>query len=223
MITQRHGPIEYFVKGDAPRLLLLSGMHGDEYESSDCLIEYIEQHKDSLPDFLCLPRLSPSAIARKTRKNQWGRDINRQFFDNPEDEEVQAIMQILRPYQFPLSINVHEDPDRLLSFYLYDSDCLTEDQLTHLRTTISATGARLYTGIDDPEDIHLGLEVKRGYVSTPFDESHGDTGFSERWLVKRRIVKRMLVPEIPGKAPIELKKKLVEAIFSFALPLLPQS
>lgn len=194
-----------------PKLLILSGMHGDEFEVIGCVKDYLANH--TVADHMFIPEISPSAVAAQTRRNKFGHDVNRQFFDPPEDEEVKAIMDQLLPYHFDLTMNFHEDPDLAQTFYLYDSGQLSEDSLLLLRSTIIELGVGLHTGIDDPLDADLDLQVDKGYVSTPFETLPQNAGFSWVWMHNHGITKRAVDIEIPGRAPIELKQKLVEAIF----------
>ncbi len=198
-----------------PKLLILSGMHGDEYEVIDCVKNFIEENK--LPDFVYIPEVSPSAVELKTRRNTLGHDVNRQFFDPPRDEEVRLIMEKLLPYHFDLALNFHEDPDLASTFYLYDSGLLTDDQLLQLRSKVIEAGAGLHTGADDPLDANLGLHVEKGYISTPYESLPQDAGFSWVWFERHGITKRDIDIEIPGKAPLELKQSLVDVIFSLFL------
>lgn len=218
MIRSQLGTIEYFTKGEKPTLLLLSGMHGDEYGVIEHVISYVEKHESEFPDFLFIPRVSPSAIARKTRRNENNKDLNRSFIDPPIESEVHDVMDIIHEHHFTWCINFHEDPDLKRTFYLYDTDELPEPDLTALRESIKNTGAQLHTGIDDPLDANLGLQVTEGYISTPYDTMPQDVGFSWVWFYKHNLVDRSIDIEIPGQAPSELKQTLVETVFSFFLP-----
>ena len=200
-----------------PKLLILSGMHGDEYDVISCIKRYLEKNKDTLPNYLYVAEVSPSAVAAKQRQNIFGHDVNRQFFDPPTDPEVKSFMEILTPHHFNLSLNFHEDPDLTGTFYLYDSGQLSEDQLVQLRSQIIEHGAGLHTGKDDPLDANLGFHVEKGYISTPYEVLPADAGFSWVWFAKHGITKRSLDIEIPGKASMELKHALVAVIFSFFL------
>lgn len=202
---------------DYPKLLILSGMHGDEYEVIDCVKEYLKKNKESLPNYLYVAEVSPSAVARRKRRNIFGHDVNRQFFDTPTDPEVKSLMEILTPHHFNFSLNFHEDPDLASTFYLYDSGKLSEDQLLQLRSQVIENGAGLHTGKDDPLDANLGFHVEKGYISTPYEVLPQDAGFSWIWFAKRGITKRSIDIEIPGKASTELKHSLVATIFSFFL------
>ena len=49
-------------------LLILSGMHGDEYEVIDCVKNYLAENT-GLPHYEYISEVSPSAVSRKTRRN----------------------------------------------------------------------------------------------------------------------------------------------------------
>ena len=190
-------------------------MHGDEYGVIGCIQDYLETQKGKLPAYLYVPEVSPSAVLQQTRRNKFGNDVNRNFFDPPQDPEIKILMEKLLPYHFSLCINFHEDPDLTSTFYLYDSGLLTPDQLLHLRSRIVEDGAGLHTGKDDPLDANLGLFVEKGYISTPYEILPQNAGFSWLWFAKHGITERDIDVEIPGKAPESLKRTLVATIFSF--------
>lgn len=214
--THSHGNIPYVVRGSDPKLLILSGTHGDEYEVTEHVTAYLDSNQAKLPDYIYIPEASPSAVQLKTRRNKYGHDLNREFLDDPVDPEVIANMYIINPYLFDLCIAFHEDPDRSVSYYMYDSEVLTDAQLKAYRDGILSTGAKLYTGIDDPADKKLSLHVEKGYISTPIIGDR-ETGFSMRWLIEHKKARRVFNPEIPGRADQHLKKQLVAAVFQFCL------
>src|SRR3989344_4105650 len=211
------GTTEYFQKGSNPRLLILSGMHGDESGVITSIQTYLEKNLETVPDFLFVPEVSPSAVAAGTRKNSAGRDINRHFLNQTDDAEVKQIMEILRPYTFDLCLEFHEDPDRTKSFYVYDSEQMAAGEIKEYEQTILQSGASLYTGIDDPLDADLGLHIHRGYIATPIWWLTPEAGFSIWWLLHEGKAKRVINPEVPGKAKKEIKDKLVEQTFAFFL------
>ncbi len=217
LVPHKRGETEYYLKGTNLKLLILSGMHGDEHEVIQCVEDYINSHASALPEFLFIPKVSPSAVAKRTRKNKYGNDINRQFMESTQDPEARDAMEILQGRRFRACIEFHEDPDRTAGVYVYDSGTLSEKDLAAYRHVVEGTGARLYSGIDDPFDADLGLQVEKGYISTTVDNLPKHAGFSTRWLIANGIAKRIFTPEIPGKAPIALKRRLVEAVFSFFL------
>ena len=217
MEKQTHQPHIFYLHGTSPRVLLFSGMHGDEYESGALLEQYLIEQAEYLPAFLYIPQISPSAVAAKTRRNRYGNDINRQFLPTTQDPEARSVMDIVSPYQFALCADIHEDPDRTLGFYLYDTDQMSEEELKSYRNCITTTGARLYTGVDDVDDEHLMLPVEKGYVSLGFERSGATSGFSSRWLFEASICKRAFTVEIPGKAPTSLKDAVIRTVIKYLL------
>lgn len=213
-----HGDLTYYLSDPHPSVLFLSGMHGDEYESGKLLEQWLTTTHPTLPAFLSIPSVSPSAIAKGTRNNKFGNDINRQFFEGTNDTEAYDVMNIIRQYAFRYCIDIHEDPERAKAFYLYDSGHMTKDELERYRTTVHQTEARLYTGIDDIDDKHLGCDVEKGYYSFRQDwleDVSEDAGFSSKWMIRKGIAKRVFTVEIPGKATPQLKRSLIESVVPF--------
>ncbi len=217
MDTYTHNSLIYFLRDKSPRVLLLSGTHGDEYESGKLLEQFLYRQHPNFPSFLYIPQISPSAVEAGTRKNKYNHDINRQFFSDTTDPEAQDVMTLLAPYRFTICIDIHEDPDRTLGFYLYDTGLMTEEQLSTYREVVHTTGARLYTGVDDVDDEDLNLHVEKGYVSLGFELANPSSGFSSRWLHDQGIAERTFTLEIPGKGSSELKEKLLHSVISFLL------
>ncbi len=215
MVKHTTGSTTFYTYGVSPQVLLLSGMHGDEAESGSLLENWLKSTRITLPPFLYIPQASPSAVRAGTRKNAYGHDLNRQFLDKATDPEVLEIMKIVQPYTFELCIDVHEDPDRLKSFYLYDSDRMNELDVSNYRETVQKTKGTLYTGIDDIDDEHLQRHVERGYVSFRPADVEVTSGFASIWFIKIGLVKRAFTTEIPGKAAVEVKESLINGVLPF--------
>ena len=220
MVRHITGSTEYFTHGTPPRVLLLSGMHGDEYESGELLHEWIDSTQTRLPPFMYIPMVSPSAVAAHTRRNAYGNDINRKFTDDSTDPEARITMDIVRKHHFDICIDLHEDPDRTMAFYLYDSDHMTPDELSCYREVVGKTSARLYTGIDDMDDELLGCHIEKGYYSFRPDVIGEDTdiaGFSSKWMIQSDITTRFFTLEIPGKADRTLKRSVIGQVVPYIL------
>lgn len=207
----------YYTQGSHPRILLFSGMHGNEYESGRILTNYLADYASTLPDFVYIPEVSPSAVVAQTRTNAYDHDINRQFILHTQDPEAKAVMHIVEPYKFNLCIDIHEDPDRTMSLYIYDTSHMSQEELEAYRSCIQTTDARLYTGIDDIDDEHLMLQVDKGYVCLGYEKSNETAGFSSRWLYETGIAKRTFTVEIPGKAEGTLKKSIILVLIPYLL------
>ena len=100
----------YYQTGENPRLLIHTGTHGDEYEVIDLVMEAVKKYEDYLPSFVFVPVVSPSAVAKRTRNNGRGIDMNREFYSDSDDKEVVANIEILENKEFDLFVSFHEDP-----------------------------------------------------------------------------------------------------------------
>lgn len=214
-VETRYPNFYYYISGEKPKLLIHSGTHGDEAEVTDFVMEAIVKYEDQLPPFIFVPKVTPSGIAQKTRKNNQGHDMNREFFTESKDEEVQANIEIILGKQFEIFVSFHEDPE-LAEYYLYDvgfGKQRNELVLKH-NELMKKQGVELLTGIDDVEDTSLGFHFEEGYNKMEFPEGEPDDGTISAWVLNRKIAKDYLLPEIPGKASREIKKYIVDSFFT---------
>ena len=121
LFNKNLGTINYFQKGKSPKLLLMSGTHGDEYGVIQPLKNIIDKYSEKLPDFIFIPEFSPTAVKLKTRRNKFNHDVNRNFFENTDDPEAKTVMNIVANFNFKMGISFHEDIE-YDSFYMYDSE-----------------------------------------------------------------------------------------------------
>lgn len=203
-----------------PSLLFIAGFHGDETECISALSECLERYITDLPSFLYIPYACPSAVQLKRRANQHGRDINRSYYHESEDEEASALMQFLQPYSFRTVYSFHEDPDQQ-SFYLYDMAIEPEkESFQSLFSAISAAGTPIFTGIDDPDDMSLNVPIENGYIG--FKENIGmkiEHGFFNEFTFNTGKSERHITFEIPGNVSQAQKQGIVQQIFnSYILP-----
>ncbi|HSW89339.1 MAG TPA: hypothetical protein VLH19_00525 [Patescibacteria group bacterium] len=204
--------LEYFISGTHPRLLIGSGIHGNEYESIPFITAYLEKHEEKLPDFIYIPSLSPTAAAHKTRQNSEGLDVNRSFIGEGRCEESRAIIKFLSDFSFDQFLSFHEDPDNS-AFYLYDAHGgLTAEVWNNLHTELTVQKIPLFTGIDDSDDLALGYRVKNGYCKWSFSKPSDHS--IETWSVQSGIADSAVVIEVPGLISKADKKKTVEAVLS---------
>ncbi len=112
----------YFRKSANPeskRILLSSGIHGDEPASVQAILRLLEQ--DLIGDkneIRIAPLLNPSGLEIKSRFNKEGLDLNRDFRQS-QSNEIRSYKTWLRQHPHPdLSINLHEDWEAK-GFYLY--------------------------------------------------------------------------------------------------------
>lgn len=205
----------YFVKGENPKLLIHSGTHGDEYEVIDIVKKCVLKYEGKLPDFVYVPVVSPSAVGAKTRMNNNGSDLNRIFFSDSDDIEVQENIKAIKDYKFDLMVSFHEDPE-LPFYYIYDEGTdknETEKVIKH-NQKLQSMGINLLNDVDDPNDPILGIEFVNGYRKFVVSDEFKNSGMITSWAISNNIVKDTLVPEIPGKADLKQKELIIDSFFT---------
>lgn len=104
----------------APKIYISSGIHGDEPAPPWSLLRMIEQgvlHR-SASWFVC-PLLNPRGFFRRTRENDFGVDLNRDYKE-PRSAEIKAHVRWLQQQpMFDLVFCLHEDWEAK-GFYLYE-------------------------------------------------------------------------------------------------------
>jgi len=205
-----HNGTEYFVSGDEPRILLCSGIHGDECGVVDSVCRFLEKEIDASFSYVYIPRVSPSAVARGTRVNKDGDDLNRCFLEHTHSSEARAAIDIIHQFKLRTCVSFHEDPIHT-DFYLYDSGELEESRIEQLRLCITALGVGLLNGVDDPDDPVLGHVFTDGYKSNI--DTNQLFGPLESWLVRSAGFVRVYGIEVPGELEQEKKDELVHALF----------
>ncbi len=213
--TLAHTPLSFVRSHPNPTILIASGFHGDESGSIPLIEAAIDTNQRKLPPFLFVPRASPSAVALRTRINKDNMDINRCFTGEGKHPEAAAFIALLKPHAFTMALEFHEDP-QMDAFYLYDIGVRTDMNVTdRILASVKNVGIPLFSGIDDPEDPTLGMEVEEGYIG--FDEKPGksDTthGFFNKYLLATNKATRVLTFEVHGIVPYNIKEKVVNAIF----------
>lgn len=205
---------EYFIKGDNPKILLHAGTHGNEYESIDFVTECIKKYENLLPNFIYVPKVSPSAVKLKTRKNKNGLDLNRAFFDNENDVEVRVNISILQKFKFDLMITFHEDPEKD-EYYLYDEGYTFPlyTKIVKYHEKLSQMGIKLLNGIDDPYDPHLNFKFLNGYRQFKFSKEFKNNGSITGWLLSQKRVNDTLTVEVPGKGNLKIKDEIIDSFF----------
>jgi hypothetical protein len=208
------GPITYWQKGNNPELLIHSGTHGDEFSVIEPLTEYIFTNQKNLPDFIFVPEVSPSAVANKTRVNGNGLDLNRSFFDQSEEAEIKANLELINAFSFKKIMSFHEDTE-YKEFYLYDSHKINDKAWQNFVNKLKVIGLDVLNGLDDPDDPVLGTNFENGYFSTAdLDFSNSNSGTLSEYLAKNKSKTRYFTIEVPTQSELKQKKALIELIFS---------
>lgn len=208
------GPITYWQKGSNPELLIHSGTHGDEWSVVEPLTEYVFANVSNLPDFIFVPEVSPSAVANKTRVNGNGLDLNRNFFDQSEEAEITANLELINSFVFKKIMSFHEDIE-YEEFYLYDSHQMVAELWQDFVTKLKVIGLDVLNGLDDPNDPVLGTVFKDGYFTTAdLDFSHSNSGTLSEYLAKNKSEIRYFTIEVPTRSKLEQKKAIIKLVFA---------
>jgi len=186
-------PINFYQCGNNPELLILSGIHGDEFHILPYVKAVVEELEVKLPDFVFVPEVSPSAVKLKTRLNGYGNDINRHF-GALQDPEAVALRELLSKHTFRTRISFHEDLEFHQEFYIYDSASLPQSDLERIRAQVSALGVTLRNG---PDEEGLDFDVVDGYIENAA-QKYGTSLFIEDWVPEGAKIPRSFTFEIPN-------------------------
>jgi predicted deacylase len=100
--------------GDAIRIGIFAGIHGDEAAGPDAirnLVEVLEQDPSLAEgyDLFLYPICNPSGFAAGTRLSRTGKDLNREFWRNSNEPEVILLEEEIRSRAFHGLISLHAD------------------------------------------------------------------------------------------------------------------
>lgn len=208
----------------SPEWLIHTGTHGDEWGVIGSVERYLKANAARLPCFVWVPEVSPSAVRRGTRKNANRVDLNRSFRDDATDAEIRANLALMQRWAGPfrLFLSFHEDRDREREWYLYDTDDAPQSAwLTGLLSAAEEIGVAPYSGPDNDTD--EAVTIRNGYFSERWDGG----GFTRKELygqapiytIRNNLALRGFTFEVPGRAPWEVKDRLVAVIFEHLLRL----
>lgn len=211
--------IPYYIRGEKPTLLIHAGIHGDEFGVVESVKKAVKKYHDLLPNFVYVPVVSPSAVKNRTRLNSEGYDLNRNFLDNSEIPEIRANMEIVRNEKFEILVTFHEDPELNAKFYMYDYGCgISEsDAWKVFLENIKTLGIELLNGTDDSSDPSLNYIFSEGYHYWDVPPEGFEGSYFEDWVTRSGVVRKSLLPEIPGHLPQKTKDKIVELFFQYFL------
>jgi len=145
--------------GPRPRIYLSAGIHGDEPAPPQSLLALLEGGEfDARATWFICPLLNPEGIARGTRENASGLDLNRDY-RHLESPEIRAHVRWLERHpNFDLAVCVHEDWEST-GFYLYELNPAKRPSLAE--PMISAV-SRFFP--IDPSPLIEGREAKGGII-----------------------------------------------------------
>lgn len=153
---------------DPFRIGLFSGIHGDEPAGPAALLEFLrllacEPSRATGYDLWVYPVINPTGCERGTRENSSGRDLNREFWRNSDQQEVRIIEEEIRNHDFHGLITLHAD-DTCVGHYGYSHGRAVEDSL--LRPALVAAERVL------PRDSRSridGFTAREGVISDCFE------------------------------------------------------
>jgi hypothetical protein len=119
---------------EAIRIGLFGGIHGDEPAGVYALTEFLEQlaREPHLADDFQLhvyPLCNPTGFEDNTRHSRGGRDLNREFWKNSEQPEVQILETELQQNHFSGIIQLHTDDTSEGVYGFVKGHTLTENLL----------------------------------------------------------------------------------------------
>lgn len=193
------------------QILLLSGIHGDEFGVIASVQKYVKNHIRELPSYDYIPKVSPSAVLHKTRNNINNIDLNRSFFDDSTDEEISALKKKIKGVSFSTVFTFHEDCDRKHELYMYSSHNINPQIFLKFKKQLNAINISLFNGVDDPTDPVLNNPIHNGLLVSPIEKEGRGTLWP--WLKKNNYVNYCIDFEIPLKATQEKKDKIVKILF----------
>lgn len=207
--------LRYYKQGTDPRLLVHAKTHGNERDVALSVERYLASRAESMPDYIFVPEVSPSAARLGTRNNAAGHDVNRMFTDAACDMEVRANQTLMYNRAFDLFLSFHEDTDRTNEWYFYDTDDAPNDAgIRNLFARAAEAGITPYSGPDGTTD--GAVVIRDGYFSEQWDGGgftrEALAGQAPIYAVRKGIAKHAITLEIPGKAPQEVKDRLVAVI-----------
>lgn len=172
--------------GDGPSVLLLGGIHGDEYEgvvAADGLLESLLQSNPYRLKITVVPRANPDGVLMRTRGNGRGVDLNRnlptkdwspeiktpRYHPGPSagsEPENQALMALLEEIKPALVISLHSWNPVLN----VNGDCRAEAEVLS-----KATGYKIDDDIGYPTPGCLGTYagLERGWPTLTYEIQRG--------------------------------------------------
>jgi hypothetical protein len=151
-------------RGDAPRLYISTGIHGDEPAGPLAARRLLQENAwpPGLDIWLC-PCLNPAGFVLNHRENGEGLDLNRQYRAPEAVETVAHVAWLKRQPRFDLCLCLHEDWEAH-GFYLYE---LNPDRLPSLAEAIIGRVAQVCP-IDRSQTIE-GRPAHNGIIRPDLD------------------------------------------------------
>ena len=158
--------------GSYQRLGLFAGIHGDEVAGSLAAVRFLTElvERPELAqgyEFFVYPVCNPTGYADGTRHSRSGLDLNREFWKNSEQLEVQLLEKEILQLNFAgfLSLNADDTSDGLYGFALGIRTPSTfflqrlKSPLVFFRETVAAGSITFLHGTASSASVTLGCSV----------------------------------------------------------------
>ena len=190
------------------RLYLSTGIHGDEPAGPLAVRQLLQENRwpDHVSLWLC-PCLNPTGFPLNRRENARGQDLNRQYHQPDQADEVRAHVAWLKAQPaFDLSLCLHEDWESN-GFYLYE---LNPDQQPSLAERIIEQVASVCP-IDKSDKIE-GRPAKGGIIR-PDTDPLSRPQWPEAFYLLRNKTRLSYTFEAPSDFPLPVRvKALITAV-----------
>jgi predicted deacylase len=201
----RHTP------GPRPRIYLSAGIHGDEPAPPLALLSLLESGEfDARAVWFICPMLNPQGLARGTRENASGADLNRDFRHLASPEIRAHVRWLERQPNFDLAVCVHEDWESA-GFYLYE---LNPDGRPSLAEPM-ITAASKVCPIDQSPLIE-GREAKGGIIR-PLLDPLGREKWPESFYLQVNHTRLSYTIEAPSSLVLDTRVAALRAALGAAL------
>jgi predicted deacylase len=126
----------------AKRLLVVSGIHGNEQAGIVSVPEILERYDDSLPALRVLTPVNPIGAAELSRFNGDGYDINRDFLKF-RTEEAKVVRRAFDEFRPDFVASLHEGPQD--AAFMFANACVDGALARRLLAALEACGTTLAT------------------------------------------------------------------------------
>ena len=197
--------------GIKPRIYLSAGIHGDEPAPPLALFNLLTEgfFDDRATWFLC-PIMNPAGLARGTRENPAGVDLNRDFKALVSPEIRAHVAWLRQQPNFDLTICLHEDWEST-GFYLYELNPTGRPTLAD--RMIAAAAAIMPI---DHSPLIDGRESVAGILRPPDDPALREL-WPEAIYLRANHTTLSYTVETPSTFPLEQRVRAQEAIVRAAV------
>ena len=197
--------------GPRPRIYASAGIHGDEPAPPHALLGLLEAGAfDTRAVWFLCPMLNPAGLARGSRENASGIDLNRDYRDVRSPEVGAHVAWLRRQPNFDLTLCLHEDWEST-GFYLYEQN---PDGQPSLADALTAAAAR-FCPIDMSPVIE-GREARAGVIRPV-----GDPLEREQWpesiYLRANHTRLAYTVETPSSLPLGQRVETLHAVVSAAI------